>query len=497
MAATFSRRDFVRAFSAGGASALVGLHAGFARPLEGQAPRRAVPDAFASEGNPLRIPVEASPDGLLLTAAPGTADFGGIHGPAWLLNDVAPSPLLRVRRGDSFRVTLRNELPDELILHWHGLTPPEHSDGHPRLAVPQGGMYDYAFTVEGRAGTYWYHSHAHMKTAKHTALGIGGMLIVEDEEEDRLGLPSGDREIALILQDRQVDAAGVPVHTYGNVMGGYLGTEVFGNATRQPYLECDAALYRFRILNGSNARVFRLARGDSRPLLLIGNDGGLLERPVPLGFVDLAPAERADILLDLSDARVGDEMTLRSLAFQIPGGVDELVTGPDAQGAPMDLLRVRIRREVRERVRIPDRLSSVPDLDPAEAVRERTFHFATELEPFTRAIPYHMISGRTYDMDRVDERVPFDQTEIWSFTNDDAFAHPVHLHATHFRILTRTGGRGRVMPWEGGLKDTVLLYPSETVHVAVRFSAHRGLFLVHCHNLEHEDAGMMSNILVE
>jgi FtsP/CotA-like multicopper oxidase with cupredoxin domain len=100
-------------------------------------------------------------------------------------------------------------------------------------------------------------------------------------------------------------------------------------------------------------------------------------------------------------------------------------------------------------------------------------------------------------MDRIDERVPFGETEIWSFANESPLPHPVHVHATHFKVVSRTGGRGQVMPWEEGVKDTVLVLPTETVRVAIRFTAHRGLFLLHCHNLEHEDMGMMQNILIE
>jgi FtsP/CotA-like multicopper oxidase with cupredoxin domain len=109
----------------------------------------------------------------------------------------------------------------------------------------------------------------------------------------------------------------------------------------------------------------------------------------------------------------------------------------------------------------------------------------------------HHINGKTFEMDRVDVRVPFGDTEIWTFESDNTYPHPIHLHATHFKVLSRSGGRGAVMPWEQGLKDTVLIHPEETVRIAVRFSAHRGLFPLHCHNLEHEDSGMMLNVLVE
>ena len=446
----------------------------------------------STERSPLRFAPEVAPQNLSLLAAEGRAGFGsGAEGPAWLLNGSLPSPLLRVRRGDSFQVVLENRLPQDVILHWHGLAPPADMDGHPRYAVGTGGEYRYAFTVEDRAGTYWYHSHTHMRTAEQTYRGVAGLLIVEDEEEDALGLPSGDREIPVILQDRRVDAGGIPYYQpFGpDLMAGYMGPEPFGNGIRRPHVDVDSALYRLRVLNGSNARIFRLGRSDGRPLVLVGNDGGLIDRSRVLSYVDLGPAERADLLLDLSDTSDGDRVMLRSLSFSLPGG-GGFMGGANLQGQPLDLLEFRVTRSVEEPSVIPDGLSTVPLPNPEDAVRERTFRFTSQMMN-------HRINGRSFQMDRVDEVVPFGETEIWAFVNDSPLPHPVHLHATHFRVISRSGGRNQVMPWEAGGKDTVLLYPFETVRVAVRFTAHRGLFLLHCHNLEHEDMGMMANILVE
>jgi FtsP/CotA-like multicopper oxidase with cupredoxin domain len=391
---------------------------------------------------------------------------------------------------------LDNQIPDPLILHWHGLTPPEEADGHPRFAVNYHGIYAYRFEVENRAGTYWYHSHSHMRVGKHTQRGIAGLILVEDDEEAALGLPSGDREIPLILQDRLLDDNGIPVYEAPNTMEGHAGTEPFGNGMRRPFLDVDTALYRFRILNGSNARIFRLERSDGRPFTLIGNDAGLLERPVTLSVMDVAPGERVDLLIDLSEARVGERVMLRSQPFTLPGRVAE-VGAHNIHGMGMDLLELRVARRVQEPVRIPERLSTLRRPDPADSVRERAFRFAFKRDYYSRSMDQHHINGTTYEMGRIDARVPFGQTEIWSFVNDNSYPHPIHLHATHFRVLSREGGRGQVMPWEDGLKDTVLVYPDETVKVAVRFDAHRGLFPLHCHNLEHEDAGMMLDILVE
>jgi FtsP/CotA-like multicopper oxidase with cupredoxin domain len=486
-----SRRDFLRTCAAGGVGLAVGTGSlpSLLTACDGPTgPSRIAP----LDRNPLRFAPELAPQGLTLVAEEGTAGFGGgAEGPAWLLNESLPSPLLRMRRGDPFQVVLENRLPQDVILHWHGLAPPADMDGHPRYAVGTGMEYHYQFTVEDRAGTYWYHSHTHTRTAEQTYRGVAGLLIVEDDEEDGLGLPSGDREIPVILQDRRVDDAGVPYYQpFGpDRMAGYMGPEPFGNGIRGPRVEVDSALYRLRVLNGSNARIFRLGRSDARPLVLVGNDGGLIERSRTLSHVDLGPAERADLLLDLRGTGEGDRVMLRSLSFTLPGGAG-FMGGANLQGQPLDLLEFRVTRSVDEPTLIPDELSTVPGPNPEDAVRERTFRFTSEMMD-------HRINGRSFQMDRIDEVVPFEETEIWTFVNDSFLPHPVHLHATHFRVISRSGGRNQVLPWEAGGKDTVLLHPFEAVRVAVRFTAHRGLFLLHCHNLEHEDMGMMANILVE
>jgi FtsP/CotA-like multicopper oxidase with cupredoxin domain len=487
-----TRREFLRsvaggtgAVALGSSAALSGLLTACTDPAGPAAP---------ADGD-LRYPVDTPPStvprDLVLVAAPGSADIGGAVAPGWLLNGVLPSPLLRVRRGEVFRVNMINQLAQDLILHWHGIAPPVLMDGHPRLAVPPGGSYQYEFTVQDRAGTYWYHPHTHMHTAEQVYRGMAGFFIVDDPAEAALGLPSGEREMPLLLQDRRVDATGVPYYepSLSDLMAGYMGTEAFTNGVRRAYRELDSAVYRFRILNGSNARIFRVALGDGRPMVLIGNDGGLLPAPHVLTSIDMAPGERIDVLVDLRDAQVGDNIMLRSRAFTIPGGAG-FMGGANLQGEPLDLVELRVTRRVQDSATIPTSLPPVPGPDPAQSVRERTFRFRSLMTE-------HLINGTSFDLERVDERVTFGETEIWHFVNDSPLPHPVHLHATHFRVLARSGGRAAVLPWEMGRKDTVLLNPLETIDVAVRFEASRGLFLLHCHNLEHEDMGMMLNILVE
>lgn len=449
-------------------------------------------DSGGSDGRfRLRVPETFSPTGGTLSAAPGTIDIGGgLMAPVWALNAQVPSPSIRVRRGERIQLLMQNGLPQDLILHWHGLTPPDDMDGHPRLAVTPGGAYAYDFKVPDRAGTYWYHSHTHHRTAEQTYRGIGGFLFVEDSEEAALGLPAGVRELPLLLQDRRVGADGVPFYDPQGpaMMAGFMGSEGFTNGTRRAFVEVDAAVYRLRILNGSNARILRVGFENGPDLLLIGNDGGLMPAPVRLASIDLGPAERADVLLDLRGLPVGSRRMLRSLPFSMMGGMG-FMGGQNLQGDPLDFVEFRVTRAVDDPTVLPSSLPTVEGV-PGPPLRVRNFVFTSEQMS-------HRINGREWEMDRIDERIPFGETEHWNFVNQSGMPHPVHVHATHFEVLSRIGGRGRVFPWEAGRKDTVLMHPMETVQVAVRFTAHRGLYLLHCHNLEHEDHGMMANLLIE
>ncbi len=458
------------------------------------------------DGNPLRRAPELRPTNLRLQVAPGSWDLGrGTISPHLLVEGQLPSPLLRIQRGESLRVRMENRIDDPLILHWHGLAAPDDMDGHPRFAVAPGEDYAYDFAVTDRGGTYWYHSHAHHLTGRHTYQGIGGLLIVEDPDEDRgLNLPPLERELPLILQDRRLGADGVPVYdpVGPSMMQGFMGPEALVNGTLDAVATVEPAVIRARILNGSNARIFRLALSNGRPLVLIANDGGFLDRPHTLPWVDLAPAERIEVLLDFRGLEEGTDLRLQSLEFSIPGsmmmgggggmggGMGSAMAEAYQQGRPLDLLRFQIEGPTSDPGVLPEALPPLPEQpDPARATRERRFDFSSRMM-------MHTINGKAYEMDAVETEVPFGDTEIWTFVNDANYPHPVHLHATHFRVLERLGGRAAVFPWESGRKDTVLVLPGEQVRVAVRFTAHRGLYLLHCHNLEHEDHGMMQNIRV-
>src|SRR5688572_21050545 len=306
------RRKFCASLGAG---ALLTIPDGL-RALDELAPQAAVRSSLR------RIP-DVSGSRLTLTARPTRADIGIGTVDALTLNGSLPSPTIRLREGETARIDLVNELSEPTILHWHGLAVPEHADGHPRFAILPGATYRYEFTVRDRPGTHWYHPHTHMRTASQTYRGMGGFLVVEGEEEASLELPSGEHEIALLLQDKRLSSP-ASLEYMGMAMGpdtmfGYLGNTAFVNGIASPTLDVERTRYRLRLLNGSTARIFELALSNGEPLTLIGSDGGLLEAPVRLDRITLAPAERVDVVLDFSLRAPGERIRLRSAAFQIPG----------------------------------------------------------------------------------------------------------------------------------------------------------------------------------
>jgi FtsP/CotA-like multicopper oxidase with cupredoxin domain len=454
-----NRRSFIR--TTGGAVAGTGL-LGLAGARDVLAARPAAVIRY-----PLRIPPTVSPAGLTLTAAPSLEDLGGASmSNAWTYNSELPGPTIAASTGDNASITLVNGLAEETITHWHGMLVDDVNDGHPRFAIPPGGTYDYNFTIQNRACLNWYHPHPHMLTGKQVNLGLAGAFIVRDAEETALGLPSGAYEIPLVIRDATRDKAGNL--QYQPRSGGFDGKIPLVNGTRSPYLAVDRALYRFRILNGANARIFRLALDNGTAFTLIGNDGGLLETAVSLGQIDVAPGERLDLIVDFRGAAAGGRIMLRDLR------------------AGWDLLELRVSATIVGGSVVPTTLSAITSLSLADVQAVRDFSFDGMSK----------INGREYDMERVDFQVPFDQSELWRFHTNGNAPHPVHVHGASFQVISRSGGRGALFPWEAGWKDTVLLEDGESVEVLIRFTAYRGLYLMHCHKLEHEDMGMMSNFEV-
>jgi suppressor of ftsI/bilirubin oxidase len=234
------------------------------------------------------------------------------------------NPIIKTKKDSTLRTTLENELHEPTIVHWHGLHVDHENDGHPISQIEPLDEYQYDFEVQNRASTYWYHTHAHRRTGIQAYHGLASFFIVEDDDEqnltNRLDLNFGETDIPLVIQDKIFDSSGDLVYfqTPMDCGGGFFGNTILTNMTYRPYLDVATRTYRFRILNGSNARIYRLAFTNNFariPFYVIGNDGGLLSTPQEVTEVFLSPGERVDVLLDLSKNSQGETVWLKSLAF--------------------------------------------------------------------------------------------------------------------------------------------------------------------------------------
>ncbi len=457
---------------------------------------------------------------IALTAAPGQVQilpgattnvlqYSGsvISGPPAVLETIPGSylgPTIRLTRGDRVRVRFRNETGEPSIVHWHGLLVPESEDGHPRLAIPNGSEYQYDFNVINRAGTYWYHPHPHMRTGPQVNKGLAGLLIVSDPEEAALPLPRGACDVPFVIQDRSVDAQNQFLYDTGGMMGGFLGDRILVNGKPDAAFSAATRAYRFRFLNGSNSRTYKLAWSDGSPMIVLGTDGGLLAAPVERPYVMLGVGERVEVWADFSGRAVGSQVTLRSLAFS-PGGMGG-GTLPD--GSPFDILRVTVDRAEPETLTLPATLTPITRYrieDAVNAASPRTFAISFQMGRW-------LLNGLSFEMNGItaNEIVDLGDLEVWEFVNQSGMPmmqmlHPMHVHAVQFQIHERTVNAGGAPSYatvrdgfvDSGWKDTFILMPGERAKVLMRFWPHPGFFLYHCHNLEHEDMGFMRNFRID
>ncbi|MFA6901766.1 MAG: multicopper oxidase domain-containing protein [Gallionellaceae bacterium] len=431
-------------------------------------------------------------------------------------------PVIRVHKGTKIRIHFFNDLPQDSVVHWHGLLVPEVMDGHPRYAIPPGSKYLYEFEVTNRAGTYWFHPHPHGHTGEQVYGGLAGLFIVTDDEERALKLPDGERDIALVIQDRsftrdnQLRYVGNGPGMAGMMgrMNGFAGEQIMVNGRPDFTLMAARKPYRLRLLNGSNSRIYKLAWADGTPLTVIGTDGGLLAEPLRRQYVTLAPAERIELWVDFSGRKAGEELTLRSLPFAVSSGGGMMGGGMMdggglANGAAFSVLNVKVGAGAALAEKLPERLASIAPLDPKQAFNyknPRTFSV-------TAGHMQWRLNGRVFEMEEVadDEIVKLGTTEIWQFINEATMGmmggmpHPMHVHGVQFRVVERLVHPAASAAWHSlsdgfvneGWKDVVLVMPGERVKVLMRFNNYPGLFVYHCHNLEHEDMGMMRNFEIK
>lgn len=418
-------------------------------------------------------------------------------------------PVLRAQSGKKVRIYFNNNLAEESVIHPHGLRVPQDCDGQPMQAIGPGLTKIYDFQVIDRAGPYWFHPHPMGRTAEQVAMGLAGLFTVWDPAEDLIvpGASTGANDIPVIIQDRNFDRNNQILYN-PNMMWGYLGSRIVVNGKANATFSLEPRAYRMRLLNGSNARTYKLAWSNGMPLKVIGTDGGLLPAVVSKNYVMLMPGERVDLWVDFTGL-AGKQVILKSLTFD-PGGMmgggggmggGGMMGSSLANGAAFNILTVSVGRKA----------SSKPVLGTLPALTQQfdagnVANFNSPV-PFVLAMQMGMtwtINGRVYEEMAVadDEMVYKDSPIAWEWINSSPIPHPMHIHNVMFQVVQRispntssysTVNQGFI---DSGWKDTVIVWPGERVKIAMSFGPHTGMYMYHCHILEHEDMTMMRNLMI-
>lgn len=477
----------------------------------------------------------------------------------WGFAGSTPGPMIEARRGRPVRVKWINDdlpaihplsasidrtiyddpqMPDvRTVVHLHGGHTPPESDGLPRAwsspgAAQTGSGYyggDFIYPNDQQACMLWYHDHAMAITRLNVYSGLAGIYLIRDDIEDGLGLPGGQYEIPLIIQDRDLnDDGSLAYPTKGETAEHPVWTQMFlgkvpvVNGKAYPYLDVEPRRYRLRLLNASQARTYNLwfdIGGSAHAFHAIGTDGGLLPAAVQLSKILLAPAERVDLIIDFSDLPQGTILTLRNdAAAPFPaGGSPQIIS---------ELMQVRVAKELEgaDGSTLPQDLAlpALPALSPTPGTAARVINLEN-IEGATGRLQL-LINNKRF-RDPVEERPVNGTTEIWEIVNLTLEAHPIHLHMIQFQILNRQpmdqqsywyakeaflAGRGSKPdpnqyitgpavtppPESSGWKDTALSMPSEILRIQAPFelppaASAPASYVYHCHILEHEDNEMM------
>lgn len=427
--------------------------------------------------NELAIPQLIEPkDGIVtIIAQQGTTEiFNGVQTQTLGYNGSFLGPVIQVNEGETVTFRTKNELTEPTTFHWHGVDIPGEGDGGPHQLLESGETKDVKFTVSQGASTLWFHPHPVGATAKQVYDGLAGLIYIEDENSKNLNLPKeyGVNDFPLVFQDRVfTDEKQLNYQAVSN-NDGTIGDTLLVNGTLNPKLTIGKEKVRLRLLNGSNARnyTFKLNTGDD--FQQIASDGGLLNKPNEMNEITLTPGERAEIIVDFSKYDSESEIVLLN--------EDDAI-----------LLRFIVDEQNGDSMEIPQNLNGY-----AVTEAEKNLSVTKKLELFGMGKMVY-INGKKFNMNRIDFSQKQDETEIWEIYNKPdpmgGMIHPFHIHGTQFKVVSIDGMEPPVNLQ--GWKDAISIEPGQAVKLAVKFN-HKGVYMFHCHILEHEENGMMGQVEV-
>ncbi|WP_198401641.1 multicopper oxidase family protein [Ghiorsea bivora] len=384
-------------------------------------------------------------------------------------------PTLRVTQGDVLNLNVTNQIGQETTLHWHGMRPPSDMDGGPHQIIAPNTTWNAAYTVNQQASTNWYHPHPHGTTARQVYAGLAGMMIVDDAVSAGLSLPStyGKDDFPVVVQDRDMNADGTFAYSVTNmeIQQGKKGNTLLVNGVIDPVLDVPAKEVRFRLLNGSNSRIYTFQLGGGIVFKQIATEQGLLSTPVSLTSITMSPGERAEIVVDFA------------------GLVGQGILFQDA-GTGISLFKANVVANTLAVTTTPTTLATLTPLQRNQAVGTRQFILS-----MGQGKVY--INNKQMNINVIDETMVLNDIEILDIQNTSNMDHNFHIHGAFFQLLTRDSGLPKA--YETGLKDTVYLPANSRVEAIVQYSQATvagAPYMYHCHILEHEDAGMMGQFTV-
>ncbi len=480
-----NRRQFIILGAAGAGAALVGnqlwKRANSSKPL---------PPSSANIS-----PLHQSKNGLLeldLEARERPVNLGGKQVYLLTYNGQVPAPRLEAKPGDRVRIHFNNNLSQPTNLHYHGLhIPPTGNGDNVFLRINPGEKFNYEFEIAKNqaAGTFWYHPHLHGLVAEQLFGGLAGLFIVRGELDEIPEIKAAQEEF-LVLQDFSLDEGGRLLSSmHMSLMMGREGDVITVNGQVNPSFALpEAGLLRLRILNASTSRFYRLSL-ENHLFYQIATDGNGLNEPIEVRELLLTPGQRADVLVK-GDKQPGQYRLLNlpydrgSMGMMGGGGM----MGRNDREVPIVLATVKYESSV-ESLTLPTKLASISALPEPKTVR--SFELNHGMSPAVGMA--FLINGEPYRSDRIQTQVQLDTVEDWEITNTGVMDHPFHIHVNSFQVISRNGQPESLPAW----RDTVLVPRGETVRIRIPFRDFAGLTVYHCHILDHEDLGMMGNLMIK